>query len=322
MQQVASYRTPEKSIPVQHSPFLEDVIDGLSQKQKTLHPKYFYDQRGSEFFDRICGLEEYYPFQAELELLPRVARELSGVLTREYEMIEFGAGSLQKVKPLLDEIAGIRRFTPIDISGQHLRSACEKLQGEYPQLGVEAVVADFSRPVDLPGNTQQRLGFFPGSTIGNFQPEEARDFLACAGETLGRGSHMLIGVDTKKSPAILHRAYNDAAGVTAAFNRNILERINRELDGNFRVEQFEHYAFYNAARGRVEMHLISRCDQTASVGETEIRFREGESIHTENSYKYTPREFEQLAASAGWRFERQWLARDRLFAAYLMRHAP
>lgn len=329
MQQVAGYEVAAKRFEdsagdsgALTEKFFEDVIAGLSQPQKSIHPKYFYDARGSEYFDRICALEEYYPFRTELELLPRVANELSGVLKQDYDMIEFGAGSLQKVKPLLNQIGGIRSFTPIDISGQHLHKACDQLQEEYPELKVRPVVADFSRPVQLEASSHKRLGFFPGSTIGNFSPEEARSFLVSAGTTLGRGSHMLIGVDTKKPPHLLHSAYNDRQGVTAGFNRNLLERINRELDANFGAQDFDHYAFYNTAKGRVEMHLVSRIAQTVSVGGVDIDFREGESIHTENSYKYTPMEFKQLGASAGWSIERQWVAKEGLFAMYLLRFAP
>lgn len=301
--------------------FLRDVIAGLSRSGKTLHPKYFYDQQGSEYFDQICALEEYYPYRSELDLLPRVADELTVMLKQKYAMIEFGAGSLQKVKPLLDCIGGIRSFTPIDISGEHLHSACRQLQKEYPDLAVEPVVADFSKPVKLPASTYQRLGFFPGSTIGNFSPTDARAFLASAGETLGSSSYMLIGVDTKKPPRLLHAAYNDRKGVTAKFNLNMLQRINRELGANIAIEKFEHYAFYNVSEGRVEMHLISCKDQIVKIGDLEVILREGESIHTENSYKYTAQEFTRLAQSASWEVERQWLARDNLFATYLLRYA-
>lgn len=310
------------SVDANKDNFLRDVVAGLSLPEKRLHPKYFYDQQGSKYFDQICGLEEYYPFRAELELIPKVADELVEVLTRDYAMIEFGAGSLQKVKPLLDCISGIRSFTPIDISGEHLQRACRQLQEEYPQLLVDPVVADFSKPVALGNSIYQPLGFFPGSTIGNFSPDEARSFLRSAGETLGKGSYMLIGVDTKKAPHVLHSAYNDARGITAEFNRNILQRINQELSADFDVESFEHYAFYNTVKGRIEMHLVSCKDQTATIQDVEVSFREGESIHTENSYKYTSPEFSGLARSAGWRLERQWLARGKLFAIYLLRYAP
>lgn len=300
--------------------FLLDVLAGLSETPKQLQPKYFYDQRGSKLFDQICGLAEYYPFQSELELLPRVARELSTILTRDYAMVEFGAGSLRKVKPLLEEITGIRSFTPIDISGEHLRQACAELQLEYPELLVNPVEGDFCQTVELPDSPHCPLGFFPGSTIGNLSPAQARSFLINAGKTLGRDSYMLIGVDTKKAPEILHAAYNDSQGVTARFNRNMLERINRELGGDFDSDSFKHYAFYNPVRGRVEMHLVSGAEQQVRIAGRVFRFRAGESIHTENSYKYSPSEFAQLARDAGWKLQAEWLSAGDLFATYLIRY--
>jgi dimethylhistidine N-methyltransferase len=302
--------------------FLRDVLAGLSQTPKTIHPKYFYDRQGSVYFDRICALEEYYLYQAELTLLARVADDLVPRLQRNYAMVEFGAGSLQKVKFLLSNIRGIRSFMPIDISGEHLRSACQQLQSEYPDLSVQPLVADFSNPVRFPTTPYQHLGFFPGSTIGNFSPDEAQDFLVNAGKTLGVGSYLLIGVDTKKSPQLLHAAYNDSQGITAQFNRNILQRINRELQANFEPDDFVHYAFYNPAQGRVEMHLVSSKKQTATIQGIEIQFSEGESIHTENSYKYTPQEFSHLAQSAGWQVKQQWLAKNKLFATCLLHYRP
>lgn len=306
--------------PVRVDRFLQDVVNGLDCEHKWLHPKYFYDQRGSGYFDEICALPEYYLYRTELALLPGVARELGDALSGDYAMVEFGAGSLHKVRPLLDTIGGIRSFIPIDISGEHLRSACEQLQLEYPALQVQPVEADFSRPVALTGNEHQRLGFFPGSTIGNFSPAEAERFLLSAGNTLGQESHLLIGVDTKKAPAVLHAAYNDSKGLTAEFNRNILRRINRELNADIDISGFEHYAFYNPIEGRMEMHLVARQDQRTTIGGVQIAFREGESIHTENSYKYTAQEFRALARRGGWQIERQWLAPDNLFAMYLLRN--
>lgn len=300
--------------------FLQDVLDGLSLSPKQLQPKYFYDQRGSDLFDQICQLDEYYPFRCELELLPQVAKDLRDTLTRDYAMVEFGAGSLQKVIPLLNEIEGIKSFTPIDISGEHLQQACQRLQQHYPALQVNAVVADFCQPVALPNSKLCPLGFFPGSTIGNFSPVQAHSFLRHAGETLGQDSYLLIGVDTKKSHEILHAAYNDEHGVTAAFNRNLLVRINRELDADFNVERFAHHALYNAGKGRVEMHLVSNVEQEVQVCGHPFSFCAGESIHTESSYKYTTEEFSLLARSAGWVVQTSWLARNNLFAVYLLRY--
>ncbi|WP_214000914.1 L-histidine N(alpha)-methyltransferase [Arsukibacterium sp.] len=301
--------------------FADDVLHGLALPQKQLHAKYFYDQQGSDYFDQICQLPEYYPYQTELNLLPRVAKELAGIFTKDCTIVEFGAGSLVKIKPLLRDISSIRQFIPIDISGIHLEMACQLLLSDFPDLSVIPVIGDFCFPVDLPAlSHQQKIGFFPGSTIGNFCPPQAASFLRNARCTLGPDSYLLIGVDTKKSPHYLHQAYNDADGITAKFNRNILTRINRELGANFSPEKFEHYAFYNAGQGRVEMHLISTEQQVVDVYGSSVAFATGESIHTENSYKYTPDEFSQLALSAGWQVERTWLAEQDLFATYLLRN--
>ncbi|WP_372627559.1 L-histidine N(alpha)-methyltransferase [Arsukibacterium sp.] len=308
-------------IPVVDRNFADDVISGLALPQKQLHAKYFYDQQGSDFFDQICQLEEYYPYQTELNLLPIVASDLANTFPTDCTIVEFGAGSLIKIKPLLSAMPGIRQFIPIDISGIHLELACQQLQSDYPELIVKPVVGDFCFPVELPAlHNQQKIGFFPGSTIGNFCPAQAASFLENARCTLGPDSHLLIGVDTKKSPYYLHRAYNDANGITAKFNRNILNRINRELGANFEPDYFEHYAFYNAGQGRVEMHLVSTAEQVVDVFGTAVSFAAGESIHTENSYKYTPDEFCQLAESAGWQVEQTWLAEKDLFATYLLRN--
>lgn len=299
--------------------FAADVLAGLTLTQKQLPPKYFYDQQGSRYFDQICQLAEYYPYQTELTLLHQVAADLAGQFTRDSVIVEFGAGSLIKVKPLLKALPAVGKFIPIDISGEHLALSCQQLQRDFPGLAVTPVVGDFCLPVTLPLAQQPCIGFFPGSTIGNFCPAQAQQFLQNARATLGEQGCLLIGVDTKKSPNCLHRAYNDAQGVTARFNRNILTRINRELGASFNPDTFEHYAFYNASLGRIEMHLISSIAQVVDVFGTAVAFNAGESIHTENSYKYTPAEFGQLAAKAGWQVERYWLADKALFATYLLR---
>lgn len=300
--------------------FADDVLTGLALPQKQLHPKYFYDQQGSRYFDQICALDEYYPYQAELSLLPKVGADLAHRFSHDSVVIEFGAGSLRKVKPLLQALPAIGKFIPIDISGEHLALACQQLQQDFPAVAVTPIIADFCYPLTLPPlGAAQRIGFFPGSTIGNFSPKQAQTFLCHARQTLGADSYLLIGVDTKKSPHYLHQAYNDAKGITAKFNRNILLRINRELNGGFKPETFEHYAFYNAGQGRVEMHLISTLEQVVDVFGTAIAFSAGESIHTENSYKYSPDEFMHLAAAAGWHTEQHWLADKQLFATYLLK---
>jgi len=311
----------EKTPVENRSPSLiEEVIDGLSQPQKNLPSKYFYDTKGSELFDQICELDEYYPYRTEVAMLPAIAQDLSHVLTDPCNIVEFGAGSLAKIRVLLKHIDRIRRFTPIDIAGDFLRREAATLQAEFPQLKIDPVEADFTSQVALPNadNRLKNIGFFPGSTIGNFTPQFAQSFLAQARNTLGKGSLLLIGVDTKKSPAMLHKAYNDNLGITRDFNLNLLTHINRAAGADFNLDQFEHYAFYNPEMGRIEMHLVSQRAQTVNVGGERFKFRLGESIHTENSHKYSQDEFVQLAARAGWRSQRHWIGGQQLFSVHLL----
>lgn len=298
--------------------FYFDVVSGLGKLQKQLPPKYFYDDAGSQLFDAICEQQEYYPYRAELTLLDRVAADLAPRFTEPCCLVEFGAGSLKKVEPLLKAIPNVKDFIPIDISGPYLNSASAALQSRYPRLSITPVVADFSQQIAVDYGGRACLGFFPGSTIGNFSPEEARQFLLNARQSLGRDGYLLVGVDTKKNPQVIHRAYNDADGVTARFNRNILSRINRELVGNFKPGNFDHYACYNPFLGRVEMHLVSLRDQCVRVADRTFLFRQGESIHTENSYKYTCAEFCRLADKGAWKVEQAWVADENLFAIYLL----
>ncbi len=306
---------------VEKNDFYEQVIAGLNKKNKKLHPKFFYDEKGSDFFDQICELEEYYPYKTELTLLPKVAESLSSHLQDDYSLIEFGAGSLLKVKPLLDRVRGIQQFVPIDISGEHLHKSCLDLKSEYPLVDVRPVEGDFTKEVDLPSAKHlRRLGFFPGSTIGNLTPHEANAFLANARKTLGRHSYLLIGVDTKKSPISLHHAYNDRLGVTAEFNKNILHRINRHFDSTIDVDKFEHYAFYNANQGCIEMHLVCLESQSVFLDNIRIEFNEGETIHTESSYKYTPSEFQLMAYQSGWATKKLWLSENNMFSMFLLKN--
>lgn len=302
--------------------FLDDVLCGLAQSQKQLSPKYFYDTEGSRYFDQICELQEYYPYRTELNLLPKVAKQLAELLRNNITIVEFGAGSLKKIQPLLDRIGAIEAFIPIDIAEDFLHQQCRKLRRAYPDIEIVPVSGDFSQPLNIPEvGSGARMGFFPGSTIGNFSPEEAVTFLSNAATTLGPHSHLLIGVDTKKSPSILHQAYNDSQNVTANFNLNVLRRINRELDGNFDLGAFEHYAFYNAPEGRVEMHLVSAEPQRVTVANRTFHFDQGESIHTECSYKYNPDEFCELAAKAQWHCEHTWMSSDGFFSLHLLRNS-
>ncbi|WP_300301491.1 L-histidine N(alpha)-methyltransferase [Ferrovibrio sp.] len=304
--------------------FAADVQAGLAGAMKSLPAKYFYDRRGSELFERICELPEYYPTRTELGLLQRHAPEMAALIGADAELVEFGAGALQKIRLLLDALQRPRSFLPIDISGAHLSDAAAALARDYPGLQVRPVAGDFTAPdLALPQRHAQargRAGFFPGSTIGNFTPEEALCFLRQAARILGEddaaGSGLLIGVDLVKDPALLHAAYNDAAGVTAAFNRNLLQRINRELNGDFVLDQFAHYAFYQPPQQRIEMHLVSLTAQSVQVDGRRYDFAAGESIHTENSYKYTLSGFRRLAEQAGFRPAAAWTDEDGLFSLH------
>ena len=302
--------------------FRDDVFEGLSREQKELPCKYFYDDRGSELFNTICGLDEYYPTRTETALLQAHGREMADLIGPGVCLIEFGCGSLLKTRLLLDALRSPAAFVPIDISADHLLQSAAALAADYPNLEVLPVVADFTRPVKLPDKarkaSENRIGFFPGSPIGNFDHAGAADFLATVADMVGGGGALLIGVDLKKDEDILVRAYDDAQGVTAAFNRNVLERINRELGGCFDIETFRHRALYNGAEGRIEMHLVSEKDQTVTVHDRDFTFTEGETIHTEDSYKYHVEEFSSFAAGAGFRSARTWVDGDGLFSLHYL----
>ncbi|WP_370156224.1 L-histidine N(alpha)-methyltransferase [Ferrovibrio sp.] len=301
--------------PAADDDFAAAVQAGLRRRRKALPSKYFYDARGSALFDQICSLPEYYPTRTETALLQRHAAAVAGHIGPGAELIEFGAGSTRKVRFLLDALDRPAAYLPIDISGSHLRAAAAKLAADYPALDIRPVVADYTAGLALPPASGRRAGFFPGSTIGNFTPEEALDFLRGAARLLAGGG-LLIGVDLVKDPALLHAAYNDAAGVTAAFNLNLLQRIGRELDSDIDPGRFDHYAFYEPRRQRIEMHLVSRVAQTVRIGRARHRFAAGESIHTENSCKYTLDGFRDLARRAGLRPAQAWCDPDALFSIH------
>jgi len=309
-----------KVVEASEDSFLNDVLQGLGRKQKTLPSKYFYDDAGSKLFDEICELEEYYPYHTELRMLPVISRELAQEFSGGLDVIEFGAGSLVKIRLLLEHLNGVRHYMPIDIAGDYLRRATSQLGDEFNDIEVTPVEADFTNPIILPDNDNSitRMGFFPGSTIGNFSLLQAIALLEKFRKSLGKNAWLLVGVDTKKSPAVLYRAYNDAAGVTARFNKNLLLRINRELGGTFDVDHFEHYAYYNIQEGRIEMHLVSLVDQEVSVNGVRFALQRGESIETENSYKYSPSEFSGLANDAGWTIIRKWQDEADLFSHFLL----
>ncbi len=306
------------TIPVVDSEFGRAFRAGLRMEPKCISPKYFYDERGSQLFDQICELPEYYPTRTELSILEDNAADIAAQIGPRAEIIEFGAGSLTKVRVLLDALDEPLRFLPIDISGDHLQSAAEDLRLDFPDIAVEPIAADYTRKLDLPNraaNVGKRVGFFPGSTLGNFTPDEALVFLTRAASLL-RGGGLLIGVDLVKSPALLHAAYNDAQGITADFNLNLLRRANRELGANFNLEAFEHYAFYNAPLQRIEMHLVSRCALAFTVGGEKFFFRDGETLHTESSYKFTVAGLARLATEAGFGEGCCWTDSRRLFSVH------
>ena len=276
-------------------PFLRDAIAGLTARPKHLSPKYFYDQAGAKLFDDITALPEYYPTRCELEILRALAADLARFFPGGSALIEFGSGSSRKVRLLLKAAPTIAAYVPVDISSQMLTQEAEELARDHPGLQV-----------------------LPHETIGNFEPHEACSFLRHAGEMLGRGAHLIIGVDLVKDAAVLHAAYNDAAGVTAAFNLNLLARINRELGGDFDLQKFSHHAFYNSERHRIEMHLVSKTRQKVRVAGRAIEFRAGETIHTENSYKYTLESFTALARGSGWSPVAVWTDAGQNFSVHVL----
>jgi dimethylhistidine N-methyltransferase len=301
--------------------FRGDVLKGLAQPLKALPPKYFYDARGSELFEAICALPEYYPTRTELAMMQQHAREMARLLGPQCLLIEYGAGSGRKTRVLIEALAPVA-YVAIDISRTALRLCAAELAALQPAVKVAAVCADYSRPLALPViddiQPRRRVIYFPGSTIGNFTRQDALGFLRHAHTLAGANGAMLVGVDLKKDPARLHAAYNDAQGVTAAFNLNLLTRINRELGGDFDPASFEHHAYYDAAEGRIEMHLRSLRDQVVHVAGSAFSFRRGESIHTENSCKYSVAEFQQLARDAGFTPAHSWCDAEQLFSIHYL----
>ena len=299
--------------------FAADVDAGLTAKPKRLPPKYFYDAAGSALFEQITRLPEYYPTRCELALLHENAAAMASFFPSGCALIEFGSGSSRKARVLLGAAATVEAYVPIDISSDFLQQDAAQLRRDFPHLAVYPVIADFTAAPELPPAVahMSRVGFFPGSTIGNFEPHEAAGFLRRAGRLLGAGAVLLVGVDLIKAPDSLYRAYNDAAGVTAKFNLNLLARINRELGADFDLAAFEHHAFYNAERCRIEMHLASTKRQKVRVCGVTVEFRAGETIHTENSYKYSIDSFQALAHGSGWSPLAVWS--DNMFGVHLLR---
>ncbi|MGE0081973.1 MAG: L-histidine N(alpha)-methyltransferase [Thiohalomonadaceae bacterium] len=297
--------------------FRADVREGLSRRPRRLPPKWFYDGRGAALFEAICRTPEYYVTRVEKRLLAELAPELRELAGSRRVLVEPGCGSSEKAR-LLVEALRPSAYVPVDICAAYVEAARHELARHCPGLPVMPVCADFAHLPALAYPPGRRLVFFPGSTIGNLEPEEAAGFLGSLAACAGEGGGLLIGVDLKKHRAVLEAAYNDAAGVTAAFNRNLLVRINRELGADFAPDAFAHLAFYDEARGCIEMHLVSRRPQEVRVDGERHVFAAGESIHTENSYKYTVDEFRALAARAGWRHRRVWCDGDGLFSVHYL----
>ncbi len=300
--------------------FLSEVIAGLSATPKTLSAKYFYDAEGSRLFEEICELPEYYLTRTETALLRQIAPEIAARIPDGAALVEFGSGASTKTRIVLDAAPQIAVYAPIDISPSALDAAAASLRADYPDLAVAPLVDDFTQAMHLPEGARGHtpVGFFPGSTIGNFAPDEAEALLRSARELLGPGSLFIVGADVAKDPAVLVPAYDDAQGVTAAFNRNILVHINRELGGTFDPTAFAHRAVWNAEESRIEMHLESVRDQIVMVGDHGFRFAAGETIHTENSHKYRPEAFEAIARQAGWTVAQRWVSEDPAFAVYAL----
>lgn len=302
--------------------FYDDVTQGLKSIPKSIPPKYFYDQKGSQLFDAITETEEYFQTRTELKLLQKHALEISQKLCKCKVLVEPGGANFSKVCYLLDAIKP-ETYVPIDISKEHLKDAVVKLSSEFSDLTIHAISADFTRKIDLPADLDQmsQVVFFPGSTIGNFHPEDAQKFLKNISYMLGDSGYLLIGVATKNDISVIERAYNDKQGVTEQFNLNLLRRINRELAADFDLTNWQHEAFFNVEESRIEMHLKSLLDQQVSIGGERISFSQGETIHTENSYKYSTEEFESLVKQVGFTLDKVWQDNQQLFSLYLFSYA-
>ena len=316
---VALARSPRRPQPqsADVSDFAADVIAGLSATPKRVAAKYFYDATGSQLFERITELPEYYPTRSEMRILRDYAADIAKVIPPGAALVEFGSGSSKKARILLAAAPRLAAYVPVDICGEMVEQEAAELRPDFAPLKVVPVTADICFPFDLPAAAKAapaRVGFFPGSTIGNFEPHEAAAFLRNAARILGAGAKLIVGVDLIKPVDVLNAAYNDKAGVTAKFNRNLLTRINRELGGNFKLDTFEHHAFFNRERNRIEMHLASLKRQRVKVAGETIDFRAGETIHTENSYKYSVESLSALARGTGWMPAGVWTDARKYFS--------
>ena len=303
--------------------FRRDVLAGLAAPIRAVPARWLYDRRGSELFEAITQLPEYYPTRVETGLLERHAADVARIAGTDDAVVEFGSGASVKIRILLRAVAP-SAYVPIDISGEFLRDAADGMRDEFPGLPVLPVEADFMRPIRLPAGIAEapKIGFFPGSTIGNMVAATAVDLLRAMKETLGENSYLLIGMDRAKDPDVLVRAYDDAAGVTAEFNLNLLHRINRELGGDIPVEHFRHRALWNEGRSRIEMHIEAVHDVAFTVGGVSFSMRAGETIHSENSHKYGPGAARLLLNAGGWEVAAEWTDAEEQFALILARAEP
>jgi len=297
--------------------YLCEVLAGLSQSPKCISSKFFYDVRGSELFDQICELPEYYLTRTELGIMRRYVAEMTAAIGPEASLIEFGSGSSMKIRILLENLELLAAYVPVDISRDYLVAAANRIQREFPLVEVLPVAADFTQPFELPNPKVmpvRNVVYFPGSTIGNFSPEAAQNLLQVMHGEAGKNGALLIGIDRQKDSSELESAYNDSAGVTADFNLNVLRRINCELGANFDLSRFRHRAIYNDAAGRIEMYLVSVCEQAVVIAGREISFSAGESILTEHSHKYTLQGFAEMVGSAGFAVHKIWSDPDERFS--------
>ena len=322
---VALARSPRRQPQsAESSAFEADVVGGLAATPKRVPAKYFYDGTGSLLFERITEQPEYYPTRSEIRILRDQAAAIAKLVPAGAALVEFGSGSSKKARIMLRALPPLAAYVPVDICGEMIEQEAAELRPDFPGLKVLPVTADITQAFELPAPAKAapvRVGFFPGSTIGNFEPHEAAAFLRNAGRILGPGATLIVGADLIKPADVLNAAYNDAAGVTAKFNLNLLTRINRELGGNFNLDTFEHHAFYNRERHRIEMHLASLKRQKVKVAGEAIEFRAGETIHTENSYKYSIESLGALARGAGWQPAAVWTDADKYFSIQAFRLA-
>lgn len=313
--------SPMRQVDEEVNEFLSDVLHGLCQRQRTIPPKYFYDARGSRLFDLICTTPEYYPTRTETGILEQYGAQMAELIGTSCAIIELGSGSATKTPLLLQHLSNDAVYVPIDICEPHLLQSTQRLMDMFPAMPMQPICADY---MQLPSLTLddhaglRRVVFFPGSTIGNCAPDEAIQLLRHAAELTGDDGGMLIGVDCKKSPQFLNAAYNDANGHTAAFNLNLLERMQRELNAELDPDGFAHYASYNPGEGRIEMHLVSQRKQSIRLNGDVFEFEQGETIHTENSYKYAAHEFHELVSAAGWYPKAMWADSDGLFNVHYL----